>query len=421
MSDNLLDYMNLKGVGRGVKTNPVGLAVDQYGLLNPPMLNQGSDQPERFNITAQEVLDYMALPTGKKLSYAKYREGFDKGEIPFNLFDYSQQGPVFDDIEDVERYEAPKGASQRLQRALKTKGLRGKFLKYAEIGTELMPDTWYGTNPLYKKYEELLGPEKARDKYIRDIWIVAGTSPQSKVPNNIKTESYYQYLAAQGIPLPEDTVKPSEATDESPQFPPPGYGHVVQKNHLKNVRSVLETGGLDPFHHPKPATFATNLLGNESQVTIDAHNFRLLGMLSKDPAFLNTKYEYKDKDGKTVSINPKKLVTEGKMTMRQALKNPNYWADVPGENEYKYYEEFQQKLAKKLGMTPAQLQEKLWVGAGDLTGLESPPEPFSKTVETRIKYTAEALGKDPQEVLERYILGEIPLAKAETEMTGLLG
>ena len=75
--------MNLKGVGRGVKTNPVGLAVDQYGLLNPPMLNQGSDQPERFNITAQEVLDYMALPTGKKLSYAKYREAFDKGEIPF--------------------------------------------------------------------------------------------------------------------------------------------------------------------------------------------------------------------------------------------------------------------------------------------------------------------------------------------------
>ena len=48
------------------------------------------------------------------------------------------------------------------------------------------------------------------------------------------------------------------------------------------------------------------------------------------------------------------------------------WLAIPFDEDIKRF-----KLAEKLGMTPAQLQEKLWVGAGDLTGLESPPEPFS--------------------------------------------
>ena len=425
MPESLLDYMNLKGVGRRFSPSPVGLAIDQYGILNPPELNQGSDQPERFSVTAQEVLDYMALPPHKKLSYAKYRKGFDSGDIPFNLLDYSQQGRVFDDIEDVQRYVPPKGASQRIKKALSKRGLKKKLIAVAQRGAELMPDEWYGTNPLYQKYVELLGPEKAREKYKRDIWITAGTSARNDVPNNIKTASYYQYTVEQGLPLPEKTVTPFEAkrTGE-PQYPPPGYGSIAQGTHLRGVKDVLETGQLEPFGNPKMSTFATNLLGNVSQVTIDTHNWRMLGMLTKDPAFLKTQFTYKDKNKKEITINPKQLVLDKKMSMSEALRHPTYWTEAPdagSNNEYKYWEDYQIKLAKQLGISPAELQAKLWMGAGDLTGLRSPPEIFSKTVETRVKYTAEVLGKDPGVVLEQYILGEIPLAQTETEMTGLLG
>ena len=39
MPESLLDYMSLKGVGRKINPNPVGLAIEQYGILNPPELN----------------------------------------------------------------------------------------------------------------------------------------------------------------------------------------------------------------------------------------------------------------------------------------------------------------------------------------------------------------------------------------------
>ena len=69
----------------------------------------------------------------------------------------------------------------------------------------MMPERWYATSPLYELYVEELGPEKGREKFIRDIDILAGTSPRSKIPQNIRTASLYQYMAEQGMDLPEST------------------------------------------------------------------------------------------------------------------------------------------------------------------------------------------------------------------------
>jgi hypothetical protein len=40
------------------------------------------------------------------------------------------------------------------------------------------------------------------------------------------------------------------------------------------------------------------------------------------------------------------------------LNHPVYWESAPNKNEYGAYKAYQQKLVKKMGMTPAELQEK---------------------------------------------------------------
>ena len=68
-------------------------------------------------------------------------------------------------------------------------------------------------------------------------------------------------------------------------------------------------------------------------------------------------------------------------------------------------------------MTPAEFQEATWLGAGGMTGLESPPETAIETIQKRVKYTADMLGKDPEMVMRQYIRGEIPLAQMDDMMT----
>jgi hypothetical protein len=141
-------------------------------------------------------------------------------------------------------------------------------------------------------------------------------------------------------------------------------------------------------------------------------------MAAEDPRFLMTKVEV-GKDPitkKKIYRNPQREFAEGKLTMKDALADPNLWESAPRANEYKAYEQWQQQQARALGMTPAEWQENMWVGGGyELpfapkgTGLESPPETFLRTFAKRVQYTADKLGADPQVVLEKFIRGQIPL------------
>ena len=48
---------------------------------------------------------------------------------------------------------------------------------------------------------------------------------------------------------------------------------------------------------------------------------------------------------------------------------PTAWADTPAATEYAAYENMANRVASEYGMTPAQFQASLWMGAGDMTGL----------------------------------------------------
>ena len=405
-------------------------------MAYPPMLGWGSDEPmlRTMPLQPQEVLD-MYLEGGPKESFKDYATRTQQG-VPSEFFDLSSAGPALLDPPQVTRYQPTSRADiSRAEGLLGNKRVTRQAKKFAEKGMEAMPERWYGTSPLYSMYVEELGPEKGREKFIRDINIVASTSPRSKVPQNIKTASFYQYLAEQGIPLPKETRSAVAGYAPEDRFPNVGYGSIAQRNHLINVKKILSGEGLDPQKNPKPLSFSANLLGNEDVITADTHYMRMLGMLSQDPKFLATQAEVtkRDSEGNTVldkkgapvmeDINPRAMYDAGELTIKQALKNPTYWESAPSTTEYKKLEEVGKKLAKQLGVSPARFQEAAWVGAGELTGLQSPPEPFLRTLENRIKYTADIFGMDPKVVLKQYIRGDIPLAQTqdmEQQYGGLL-
>jgi hypothetical protein len=84
-------------------------------------------------------------------------------------------------------------------------------------------------------------------------------------------------------------------------------------------------------------------------------------------------------------------------------------------------EKMQQRLAKKKGLSPAQYQAALWVGARQVTGMESPPVSFMELLEQRIQLTAKKRGLPETEVLRKFISGEQPLlAIAGPPVGGLL-
>ena len=109
--------------------------------------------------------------------------------------------------------------------------------------------------------------------------------------------------------------------------------------------------------------------------------------------------------------------------MMQATQMPILWVEAPEENEYQAYEQFRRRLAKKMGLTPAEFQASLWFGAESMTGVERPAERMIDTIEKRVRYTADQLGVDPEIIFEQYLKGEIPLAQRgdmQSQYGGLL-
>jgi len=358
-----------------------------------------------------------------------------------NLYEGTTPGPAIPDTPDIpERYDPyegkRKGVPKEMQKALSNKKIRQKIMEFARQGKAIMGDSrWYQTGPLYQLYVDELGPEKAREKFTNDIKFLASTSQGMSLPNNVRVSSYYQYLDEQGLPL---AIPPKGS----------GYGAKTQQGHLKGILDIKEKGDLDYMANPKRATFANNLLGNESQVTIDKHNVRMLAMLTNDPMFLQTSAEIggkkkgdpdppfvkqmkkmgidvketvrEDDNGNEkifFSMKPRQAYNDGKLTMRKALNHPILFREAPKDSEYGAYEKYQQEIAEEMGMTPAEFQEATWLGAGGMTGLGSPPETAIETIQKRVKYTADMLGKDPEMVMRQYIRGEIPLAQMEDMMT----
>ena len=371
---------------------------------------------------AQDVLQEAARPSKSRATFAVWRAANPGNGRVFDMSRLHEVPKV--PQTQMARRVPPRGPSPRITDALASRKVAKQIKSTVERGIEGGGLTWYNTEPMRQRMAALGGDDA---KYGRLMDIVAATSPRARVPDNVRTASYFNYLRENGLDIPDK--------------PAGGYGSVAQDLHVGNVRGLDERGGWDIYRNPKPASFSTNLQGNQNNVTIDTHNFRLPGIVSQDPRFLETSINAgqrsgadearaalsarypqlpdealdlavsKIPQGKTgfTVYRPREWVDKGYMSPDDAAQDPVLWASKPNDNEYGYYENWQQKQAKKMGVSPAQYQAAMWLGGGEDTGLGSAAEPFLATFESRIRYTADALGMDPDKVADMVLRGEIPM------------
>jgi hypothetical protein len=99
------------------------------------------------------------------------------------------------------------------------------------------------------------------------------------------------------------------------------------------------------------------------------------------------------------------------------MKEPTYWDSAPDvAKEYPHLEKYFSDMAQELGMTPAQFQASVWLGAGGEAGLQSDEfksfvETFADQVNRRSQINTKQFGKGwtPRETLKKFIRGETAL------------
>jgi hypothetical protein len=303
--------------------------------------------------------------------------------------------------------------------------------------------------------------EKAGDARWREfVRLIGATSTGSDVASNFRNATFYNALepaarvkvaerVAQGGITPADAARELGLT---PANAPENYryGHVMQGNHAKNVlaqeRGDWDTqmpAGLTKAEqtawlqaNPKVKGFANDLLGSEQNIAADKHFMRMLAMSDGGVDFLSSQAQisaenlaslrkkYKKKldpyiqtrktgTGQMVTItNLQKAVEDGVIKDTKAFKSiPQAWLDMPKATEYAALEAMAQRLAKRYGMTPAQFQATLWMGAGDITALADESqgtamELFRRTLDKR----AGERNLTRKEMLREFIHNRAPLS-----------
>jgi hypothetical protein len=275
-----------------------------------------------------------------KLESSGLYDMFDMSAVP----DVPQQA--------MERYVPPRGMPPNLE-GLLTPETASRLSDYARAGEQVGGREWYNTEPLRYAFQDILGPEAGASQYGRFFDIVAATSPRSRVDSNIRRASYLYNRDAQGLPIAGLT---------NPDLPP-GYGHLAHNTQDQLLADLQRSGQFSSMNRPKTSSFAENLKGNQSPMTIDTHNF---SAVVGDPSFKKS----------------------------------------PSKTQYKYLEDFQSEIADKLNMTPAQYQASVWMGAG--TGVAD-ARPFMQVFDDVLTRTAERDKKTKGQVLKDFIEGKAPL------------
>ena len=359
----------------------------------------------------------------------------------------------------------PKAVPPRMQRLIaaaddEAHPINSMFDTYIEKGKKLNGPDWYNTEEMRDWFIGELGDKEGDAQWREFVQLIGATSTGSDVASNFRNATFYRALpefARRKVAerVAQGGITPAAAARElglEPANTPSNYnyGHVMQGNHAKNVLAQMNgewatemPAGLTKAEqtawlqaNPKVKGFANDLLGSEQNIAADKHFMRMLAMSDGGADFLSNQAQisaenlaalrkiYKKKldpyiqtrktgTGQMVTItNLQKAVEDGVIKDTKAFKSiPQAWLDMPKPTEYAALEEMAQRLAKRYGMTPAQFQASLWMGAGDITALADESqgtsmELFRRTLDKR----AGERGLTRKEMAREFINNRAPLA-----------
>jgi hypothetical protein len=297
-------------------------------------------------------------------------------------------------------YDAPRG-SPRVRDLVNDPDVRSRMLQTIERGMEMDADKWYDTKPLLAAFVAELGPEEGPVAFRRFIDINAAVSPRSDAKQQLKRASFFYGADRRGEGIP---------------WTPDEYGHFAQKVH-RALLEKLHKGGFNVKTGPKTASFAENLAGNQTPVTVDSHATTLPAIFSADPRWLKSGKNTVQFENDT--FYPRAAYERGEIDIDDAMEQPGWWGGKPLDSEYKPLADYYSELGSEFGMTGSRAQAAAWVGGGDITGVQSGPEPFLAHFVERVRDTAQQRGQSFEETLKRMIHGKEALLSVPLLLTAL--
>jgi len=427
------------GAGRGRRPPRINYEVPEVDFEPNPRAVIGANKPP----TGRGVLMAAGAARSGKPATGGLREAIPVPDVPGAAPDRSP-GTVI-------RHAPARGESARFAefqgRLDNEPDLLNDIMATAREGEDI-GRAWYNTEATRQRFIDELGEKAGHDAWLEFMYRIGGASPGNAVYPNIRQASYYFAEPAESRVARQAEF---EATGKYPR-PPEPYGSLTQQ--YQGVLSNLIDRGeflqnIEPTRAPKPRGFANSLLGNPENIAADKHFMRFIGMASNDPRFLhgsavisqelaseiaerfpeiardNIKTrKVKDATGKEVmqtSFNAARAVREAggaEGELFQFIRNrPTVWDEVPRDNEYGAYERLALDIANRMGMTPAQLQASLWMGAAKRTGVrESSLDTFDNIFNRVVEDRAAERGLTPEEVFRRFANRQQPLV-----VPGLLG
>lgn len=214
---------------------------------------------------------------------------------------------------------------------------------------------WYATGQLEKAFTDALGLEAGREAYKRNFAdAMAATTGGMDPASNLRLAHYMNYLTDAGGDVPL-------ASYDFP-YPIGGGKYGVVPNARQHDRMIRQGEGLS-IANPKRFNFSANFLGDTDRATLDEQ------MMS--------------------AWNPK--------------------LQMPPSNTYGIYEGALAKLAKELGVAPAEAQDVMWAGIKLPKEANYTPRPMIEIVNDAVERTSRLTGLDPDEVVEGMVSAKRPL------------
>lgn len=276
------------------------------------------------------------------------------------------------------------------------------------VGTNVQ--FFYNTGPIVDKAIELGYTKEQAFEALRKFALnYAATSPRTKTEENLRSASLASVKQERGIDIGTIIGPGGEGINEK------GYPMIINPGglHRKLLDDVMASG-ISFDTNPKPATFAENVAGNLSGVTVDTHAIRaVLDALNElEPGsvplkFIGGKTAAKTKEYQEMYQKDPSTFDAATMVADTLGSQKIDGKDV--QTEYAVFSDIYKQVAEKLGVKPAEAQSLSWFANGNKTGLASEPKTIVELIDDRVDVTSQLTGMSKDEVFKKFFKGSIPL------------
>ena len=369
--------------------------------------------PEPVKIDTDEAVNVLNL-RAEQMKLAPKDRVQPSGEVMFETTSDAYTR-TFPEQKETPVPRAPEGKTLPLgDRARKviemSEAISDKLAERAKpfVGTNVQ--FFYNTGPIVDKAIELGYTKEQAFEALRKFALnYAATSPRTKTEENLRSASLASVKQERGIDIGTIIGPGGEGINEK------GYPMIINPGglHRKLLDDVMASG-ISFDTNPKPATFAENVAGNLSGVTVDTHAIRaVLDALNElEPGsvplkFIGGKTAAKTKEYQEMYQKDPSTFDAATMVADTLGSQKIDGKDV--QTEYAVFSDIYKQVAEKLGVKPAEAQSLSWFANGNKTGLASEPKTIVELIDDRVDVTSQLTGMSKDEVFKKFFKGSIPL------------